>query len=137
MELRKHSTGLKLLVASLLLLTTGCSLTQPKEVVVTRTVVQTPDIPLRQPPRPINMIDVNWYTVTTDNIHEFEERFENANGDLVFFALSVPHYENLSQNLADIRRYIEQQKAIIIYYEEQITAQTKNINNDTNSTDQE
>ena len=125
-------------MASLLLLTTaGCS-TTPKEVVVTRTVVQYPEIPLRNSPRPINMIDVNWYTVTTDNIHEFEERFENANGDLVFFALSVPHYENLSLNLADIRRYIEQQKAIIIYYEEQITAQTKkNINNDTNSTDQE
>ena len=83
------------------------------------------------------MIDVNWYTVTTDNIHEFEERFENANGDLVFFALSVPHYENLSLNLADIRRYIEQQKAIIVYYEQQITTQTKDINNDTNSTDQE
>jgi len=131
-------TGLKLLVASLLLLTTaGCS-TTPKEVVVTRTVVQYPEIPLRNSPRPINMIDVNWYTVTTDNIQEFEKRFENANGDLVFFALSVPHYENLSLNLADIRRYIEQQKAIIIYYEEQITAQTKkNINNDTNSTDQE
>lgn len=124
-------------MASLLLLTTGCSFLKPEEVVVTRTVVQTPDIPLRSPPRPINMVDVNWYTVTTDNIHEFEERFENANGDLVFFALSVPHYENLSLNLADIRRFIEQQKAIIIYYEEQITAQTKDINNDTNSTDQE
>lgn len=131
--------GLKLLAVSLILtITTGCSFSKPKEVVVTRTVVQTPDIPLRSPPRPINMVDVNWYTVTTDNIHEFEERFENANGDLVFFALSVPHYENLSLNLADIRRFIEQQKAIIIYYEEQITAQSKkNINNDTNSTDQE
>ena len=53
------------------------------------------------------MIDIKWYTVTTDNIDEFEKNFENDNGDLVFFAISVPHYQNLSLNLAEIRRYIE------------------------------
>ena len=77
------------------------------------------------------MVDIKWYTVTTDNIDEFEKNFENDNGDLVFFAISVPHYQNLSLNLAEIRRYIEQQQSIIIYYENQITKSSESINNPT------
>jgi hypothetical protein len=83
------------------------------------------------------MSDVKWYTVTTDNIDEFEKNFENDNGDLVFFAISVPHYENLSLNLADIRRYIKQQQAVIIYYEDQITKSKESINNTTEQNTQE
>ena len=122
----------------MLLLTTGCSLlSKPEEVVVTQVVYKTPDIPLQRSPRPINMSDVKWYTVTTDNIDEFEKNFENDNGDLVFFAISVPHYENLSLNLADIRRYIKQQQAVIIYYEDQITKSKESINNTTEQNTQE
>ena len=121
-----------LLVALLVLTLTGCSMfRKPEEVVVTNTVIQAPNIPLQSSPRPINMIDIKWYTVTTDNIDEFEKNFENDNGDLVFFAISVPHYQNLSLNLAEIRRYIEQQQSIIIYYESQITKSTESINNPT------
>jgi len=35
--------------------------------------------------------------------------------------LSVPDYENLSLNIGELKRYIEQQKTIIIYYEQSIT----------------
>ena len=113
-------------------LTTGCSLlSKPEEVVITNTVIQAPNIPLQPSPRPVNMIDIKWYTVTTDNIDEFEKNFENDNGDLVFFAISVPHYQNLSLNLAEIRRYLEQQQAIIIYYEDQITQSRESINTPT------
>ena len=130
MELRKHLMVLSLLVVPLL--TTGCSLlSRPEERIITRTVVQAPNIPLQPSPRPVNMIDIKWYTVTTDNIDEFEKNFENDNGDLVFFAISVPHYQNLSLNLAEIRRYLEQQQSIILYYEEQITKSSESINNPT------
>ena len=113
-------------------LTTGCSLlSKPEERVITRTVVQAPNIPLQPSPRPVNMIDIKWYTVTTDNIDEFEKNFEHDNGDLVFFAISVPHYQNLSLNLAEIRRYLEQQQSIILYYEDQITKSSESINNPT------
>ena len=114
------------------LLTTGCSVfRKPEEVVVTNTVIKAPDIPLQPSPRPVNMIDIKWYTVTTDNIDEFEKNFENDNGDLVFFAISVPHYQNLSLNLAEIRRYLEQQQSIILYYENQITQSRESINKPT------
>jgi len=128
MELKKH-----LMISSLLLVTmTGCSLlSKPEEVVVTRTVTVPVDIPLKPSPRPVNLTDVKWYTVTTDNIDEFEKNFENDNGDLVFFAISVPHYQNLSLNLAEIRRYLEQQQAIIVYYENQISQSQESINKPT------
>ena len=35
--------------------------------------------------------------------------------------MSVRSYENLALNMADIKRYIEQQKEIIIYYEKAVT----------------
>lgn len=120
-----------------LLLTTGCSWLKPEPEIVTRTVTVAPNIPLKSAPRPISMTDVNWYVVTTDNIEEFEKRFENDNSDLVFFALSVPHYQNLSVNLSDIRRYIEQQQAIILYYETQISETQTLINTNTNTNSQE
>jgi hypothetical protein len=128
----------KLIIALLILTMTGCSVfRKPEEVVVTNTVIKAPDIPLQPSPRPINMIDIKWYTVTTDNIDEFEKNFENDNGDLVFFAISVPHYQNLSLNLAEIRRYIEQQQSIIIYYENQITQSRESINTPTEETPEE
>ena len=33
---------------------------------------------------------------------------------------SVKDYENLSKNFAELRRYIDQQKQIILYYEEAV-----------------
>ena len=36
---------------------------------------------------------------------------------IVIFAISVKDYENLANNFAELRRYIEQQKQIILYYE--------------------
>ena len=122
----------KLIITLLILTMAGCStFRKPEEVVVTNTVIKAPNIPLQPQPRPINMVDIKWYTVTTDNIDEFEKNFENDNGDLVFFAISVPHYQNLSLNLAEIRRYIEQQQSIIIYYETQISKSKESINNPT------
>ena len=65
---------------------------------------------------------MQFYAVTEENFEEFKEKFEKENGGrLVYFALSVPDYENLSLNIGELKRYIEQQKTIIIYYEQSIT----------------
>tara|TARA_Y100000310_G_C20392455_1_gene673471 strand:- start:247 stop:393 length:147 start_codon:yes stop_codon:yes gene_type:complete len=39
----------------------------------------------------------------------------------LFYVLSVRDYETLALNMAEIKRYIEQQKQIIIYYEKAVT----------------
>jgi hypothetical protein len=72
------------------------------------------------------MKDVNWYVVTSDNLEEFKERFKkDTGGELVFYAMSVGDYERMAINFAEITRYIEQQKQLLVYYEDAIEAQTK------------
>ena len=47
------------------------------------------------------------------------------NADFLFYALSVRDYETLAINMAEIKRYILQQKQIIIYYEKAVAPKPK------------
>ena len=67
--------------------------------------------------------------VTEGNLGDFQKRFAKENGDLVFYALSVRDYESLALNMADLKRYIQQQKEIIVYYEEAVKPIKKEDNN--------
>lgn len=76
---------------------------------------------MQSPPKPLNLHRVKFYAVTPENIEEFIAKFEEESGGVaVFFALSVPDYENMSLNVAELRRYINQQKSLILYYEDSI-----------------
>ena len=69
---------------------------------------------------------MKWWVVTEENFEEFKKKFQKENGDpLVAYVLSVRDYETLAINMAEIKRYIEQQKQIIIYYEEAIKPREK------------
>ena len=111
-----------LLILSLILLSSSCSFLnrQPEEKIVTVTKIIQPIIPIAERPKQLDLSDVDWYVVTERNMEEFLEKFEKDNGDIVFMAISVRGYENISLNLADLRRYILQQKEIIIYYEDSV-----------------
>ena len=124
-----------ILVSSLLLLTSGCASVEPQVVLKTDYVVK--DIPIQPRPKPLNLHRVKWYAVTPENMEEFLERFEEESGINVFFAVSVPDYENMSLNVAELRRYINQQKALIVYYEESIETMIKETPKDTEEVVQE
>jgi len=67
------------------------------------------------------MNDIKIYVVSpNENLEEFKKEFEAKNGADAYIALSIKDYENLSNNFAELRRYIKQQKAIIVYYEEAV-----------------
>lgn len=106
---------------SLLLLVSlsSCSWKPEKEVVVQTKIVK-PVIEIKERPKGVKMLPVKFYVVTQKNYEEFRERFKKENGDFVFYAMSVPSYENLALDMAELRRYIEQQKEIIIYYEKAV-----------------
>jgi len=110
MEPVKHLT-----IWSLLLLISGCSTPVVKQTEYVQQVIEQ-----KERPRNVQMNDVNWYVVTPENLEEFLEDFKKKTGDVVFLAISVPHYENMSLNLSELRRYIEQQQSIILYYENSI-----------------
>lgn len=120
---------LKILLISSITLLQGCSVLgffkKPEPTVVVKTEYVERIVPIQSRPGPLSLLDVKFYAVTKENFAEFETRFTAENNELVFFAMSVPAYENLSINMAEIKRYIEQQGAIIIYYEAANTKNTK------------
>ena len=129
LQLKSSMNSKLILVSSLLLLTSACASVEPQVVLKTDYVVK--DIPIQPRPKPLNLHRVKWYAVTPENMEEFLVRFEEESGINVFFALSVPDYENMSLNVAELRRYINQQKALIVYYEESIQTMIKETPEDT------
>jgi len=108
-------------IFAVLLTLTGCGILskpEPKIVTVTNTVKTT--VPIVARPKAVNLNDVKIYVVTKENIDQFEQDFVKKNGSLVYIAISIKDYENLSLNFAELRRYIEQQQQIIVYYEEAV-----------------
>ena len=101
----------------------GCSLMpEPKVVTVTKTVKT--QVPIQARPKQVQLNDVKIWVVSKVNYEEFIKEYAKKNGGDSYIALSVKDYENLSLNFAELRRYIEQQKQIIVYYE-QAVAPTK------------
>ena len=80
-------------------------------------------IPTQNRPRQLDLNDITWFVVTDQNFAEFKKRYTKQNGSFLFYAISVRDYETLALNMAEIKRYIEQQKQIIIYYEKAVAPQ--------------
>ena len=92
----------------------------PEIKVVTK--IEKTVVPTVPHPKPVQMNDIKIYVVSpSENFEEFKKEFESKNGGDAYIAISIKDYENLSKNFAELRRYIEQQKAIIVYYEEAVS----------------
>ena len=110
-------------VSSLLLLSltvSSCASWPKFTQIEVQTVEVERNIPIQNRPRQLNLSNITWYVVTKENFEEFKKRYEKENGMFLFYVINVRDYETLSLNMAEIKRYIEQQKQIIIYYEEAI-----------------
>ena len=109
-----------------LLLSSGCSyFKNPLKQIEIKTVEVERVIPTQNRPRPVDLNNIYFYVVTEQNFEEFKNRFVKENGDLVGYVLSVRDYETLALNMAEIKRYIQQQKEIIIYYEKAVEPKPK------------
>ena len=112
-------------VSSLLLLSliiSSCSSWNPLKTIEIKTVEVERNVPLQNRPRQLDLSDIHWYVVTEENFAEFKKRFLKENGDpLVAYVISVKDYETLAIDMAEIKRYIDQQKHIIIYYEKALS----------------
>ena len=75
--------------------------------------------------------DVKIYVVSKLNYKDFIKAYAKKNGADSYIAISVKDYENLALNFAELRRYIEQQKQIIIYYENALAPEKKENKNGT------
>lgn len=109
-----------LAVMATVLILSGCSgRVEPEVKVVTK--VEKVQIPTVARPKPLQLSDTRVFVVTKDNFEEFEKEFTELYGDLAFVALSMKDYENLALNISELKRYINQQGEIIVYYEKAVT----------------
>ena len=105
------------LIASFgLFLLSGCGNNAQKMIEISTSPVQKPELTVPNADQ-LNLRDVRWVVITKDNFQEkTQELFRNGE-PVVFFALTDEGYENISMNFSSIRAFIQQQKAIIVAYE--------------------
>ena len=120
--MRQINFGMTLSLLLMTVLLSGCaSFWKPEKEVVTVTELVNRNIPIVPHPKKVQLNDVKIYVVSPEvNYDEFMEEFTKKNGADSYVAISVKDYENLSKNFIELRRYIDQQKKIILYYEEAV-----------------
>ena len=108
-----------------LLLVSGCSIlgssrdipeVKPVEVV---TVVK--KAPTYHPPLPnqIDPVPVEWTVLNPELMQEYLDDLNEGNAPTnAWYALTTKGYENLSTNMAEVKRYLRQVLSILKYYRE-------------------
>ena len=111
---------------SLLLLVSlsSCSWKPEKEIVTVEKVI-TPTIAVAQKTKPIKMLDVKVVVITEKNLPEVIKKVKAGMGEFVIYGLDPQSFKNLALNFEQIKRYIEQQKEVIVYYEEAVKPKEK------------
>ena len=112
-------------VSKILLLTNflaGCSWLSPKIDPPAQPVeivkIEIP-APVYHPalPEKVNTLPVQWTVLTPDIMQEYVQDLEAGEAPVnVWYSLTTKGYENLSQNMAEINRYIRQVLNIVDYY---------------------
>ena len=112
----------------------ACSLFRApeKEVVTVPTVVESvkidaPIIQIVKRPSAIKMKDADIVVVTERNLQETIERIKNTQGEFVLYAMTATSFEALALNFEQIKRFIEEQNQIILYYEKAVTPKETDI----------
>ena len=113
------------------MMVSSCSLIpSKKEVSITTKAIERTII---QPvmPREIDLKEPYWYVVSDKNIDEFLARVTKDQGQLVFFAMSVPDYEIMAYNMQELKRYIRELKEVVVYYRK-VTVPTPKVEKESN-----
>ena len=111
------------LTASILLLS-SCSWKPEKEIVTVEKVVN-PTIAIAQKPKAVKMLEAKIIVITEKNLPEVIKKVKAGMGEFVIYGLDPASFKNLALNLEEIKRYIEQQKEVILYYEEAVKPKEK------------
>jgi len=110
-HLIKNVLGFGLVLALL----SGCSST-PQRIEVSAKPVEKPELVLPNADS-LRMKGVEWILITPENFEEKVAEIQKSGRPVVFFALTDEGYENISMNFSSIRAFIQQQRAIIVAYE--------------------
>ncbi len=120
----KHNL-IKILTFLILLLVSGCSILGSKrdipEVKPVEVVTIVKKAPTYHPPLPnqIDPVPVEWTVLNAELMQEYLDDLEQGNAPTnAWYALTTKGYENLSTNMAEVKRYLRQVISILKYYRE-------------------
>ena len=111
---------LVLYLVPLAILLSSCSWKPEKEIVTVETIVK-PTITLAQRPRPVEFDELKVKVITEANVQEVIQEMKTNQGQFLVYALDPVTFKNLAIGIEEIKRYIEQQNDIIVYYEKAVT----------------
>tara|TARA_R110000751_G_scaffold264052_1_gene363227 strand:- start:418 stop:804 length:387 start_codon:yes stop_codon:yes gene_type:complete len=110
---------MKLLVLVMLVICSGCTTFRPPEVRPVEIVTIEKPAPMYHPPLPpkIKSMPVQWKILTPDTMEEYLNDLKAGEAPVnAWYSLTVKGYENISNNMAQIQRYIRQVISIVEYY---------------------
>ena len=111
---------LVLFLVPLVILLSSCSWKPEKEIVTVETIVK-PTIAIAQRPRPVEFDELKVKVITEANVQEVIQEMKTNQGQFLVYALDPVTFKNLAIGIEEIKRYIEQQNDIIVYYEKAVT----------------
>ena len=128
MTLKQSLTRINLMKLSLLLillLVSGCSMFGSSrdipEVAPVEVVTVIKKAPTYHPPLPneIDPVPVEWTVLNPELMQDYLDDLNEGNAPTnVWYALTTKGYENLSTNMAEVKRYLRQVLSILKYYKE-------------------
>ena len=112
-------------LALLVTLLSSCSWKPEKEVITVDRIVK-PTIAIVPRPRSVEFDELKVKVITEANVQEVIEEMKTNQGQFLVYALDPMTFKNLAIGIEEIKRYIQQQKDIIIYYEKAVTDEQTN-----------
>lgn len=83
----------------------------------------------------LQLSDTKWILVTPDNAEKIWSDLEKKKYDIVIFGLTDKGYEDLSVNVAKLKKLVQQQQSVIAAYKRYYEDQTKAIDESNQKTE--
>ena len=115
---------MKYIFLTLLLFVSSCAAPGVKLVPVSTkpVAVSVPDV------QPLSLNSIQWKVYNVDDLKSLIDQLQKQNNkNYIIFGLDATNYQNFNLNLAEITRYLSEQKAIIVLMKNVLEEQQKNI----------
>lgn len=103
-------------IIAVLALVNLASCTTTQKVTVSTSQVEV-EIRKQPAPRDLDLSDPKWIVITENNYEAQKAKILSQKGKFIVYALVPDDYKGLVRNQIELKRYISQQKSIIVYYE--------------------
>ena len=105
----------KILALALIVLLTGCSIGGEKKMKIYS--VEQPIKKLNYPmPTPLQMEEIKWIIITSENADEVFKKLEEAGIDPVLFGVTDKDFQVLARNFAQIRQKLQETNNLLEEY---------------------